>query len=68
MVTVNMRHKKQNVKKRTIGLNIPTYQKLEAYKARRIGETGKLNITFDDSVNELLDLATPALSKNSKRG
>lgn len=54
---INMKeHSSVGKKKRTIVLKIETYERLERYKAKLIGERGTSKITFDDVINQLLNM------------
>lgn len=50
-----MAKKRENVTKRNINLDIKTYERLEKYKVKLIGEKGDSRITFDNVINNLLD-------------
>jgi len=41
---------------RNVVLRAETYERLDRYKAKLIGEKGTANISFDDVINTLLDL------------
>jgi hypothetical protein len=45
---------RKDVQKRNVVLKIETYERLEKYKAKLIGEKGDVRLTFDDIINELL--------------
>jgi len=47
--------KRKNVKKRNVALKSETYQRLETYKIKLMGEKGDSRLTFDDVINDLLD-------------
>jgi hypothetical protein len=49
---------RKDVQKRNVVLKIETYEKLEKYKAKLIGEKGDSRLTFDDVINELVAKAT----------
>jgi len=48
-------HISVGIKTRSIVLKIETYNMLERYKAKLIGERGTPKITFDDVINHLLN-------------
>jgi hypothetical protein len=45
---------RKDVPKRNVVLKIETYERLEKYKVKLIGEKGDSRLTFDDIINELL--------------
>jgi len=49
------RQRKDNTQYRNIRLTIETYEKLDKYKIKLIGEKGDSRVTFDDAINILLD-------------
>jgi hypothetical protein len=49
---------RKNVQKRNVVLKIETYEKLEKYKVKLIGERGDSRLTFDDVINDLITKAT----------
>lgn len=49
---------RKDVQKRNVVLKIETYERLEKYKIKLIGETGDSRLTFDDTINDLIDKAT----------
>lgn len=55
-ILTNMQ-KRKDVQKRNVVLKIETYERLEKYKAKLIGEKGDSRLTFDDAINELIDKA-----------
>jgi hypothetical protein len=46
---------RKKVQKRNVVLKIETYEKLERYKAKLIGEKSDSTLTFDDAINDLID-------------
>jgi len=40
---------------RNIALKSETYERLDKYKVKLMGELGTANVTFDDVINSLLD-------------
>jgi len=53
---VNMaRARDENKTSRNIALKSETYERLDKYKVKLMGEMGTTNVTFDDLINSLLD-------------
>lgn len=50
-----MQKKKKTVRKRNVVLRIDTYQRLDKYKIKLMGEKGDSSLSFDDVINTLLD-------------
>lgn len=46
---------KKKVRKRNVVLRIDTYERLEKYKIKLIGEKGDSRLTYDEVINNLLD-------------
>lgn len=46
---------RKDVKKRNVALKIETYDRLEKYKIRLMGEKEDSRLTFDDVITFLLD-------------
>ena len=49
------RIKDDRKKSRNVVLKLETYERLERYKVKLIGERKTSSITFDDAINELLN-------------
>jgi hypothetical protein len=45
----------KEIKKRNVVLKIETYDRLEKYKVKLISKKGDSKLTFDDTINDLLD-------------
>ena len=48
---------RKEVAKRNIALKIETYERLEKYKIKLMGEKGNSRLTFNDVINALIDKA-----------
>jgi len=49
------RARDENKTSRNIALKSETYERLDKYKVKLMGEMGTTNVTFDDLINSLLD-------------
>jgi len=58
--------KRKAVNTRNVVLKIETYNRLDKYKIKLIGEKGDSKLIFDDVINELLDKEY-AKSSNAKK-
>jgi hypothetical protein len=57
---VNMaRSRDENKTSRNIVLKSETYERLDKYKVKLMGERGTTNVSFDDTINSLLDCLGP---------
>jgi predicted CopG family antitoxin len=53
---INMaRARDESKTSRNIALKLETYERLDKYKARLMGEKGTTNVSFDDVIISLLD-------------
>jgi hypothetical protein len=53
---INMaRSRDENKTSRNIVLKSETYERLDKYKVKLIGERKTSNVTYDDAINELLE-------------
>ena len=49
------RARDENKTSRNIALKVETYERLDKYKVKLMGEMGTTDVTFDDVINSLLD-------------
>jgi hypothetical protein len=53
---INMgRARSENRTSRNVVLKSETYERLDKYKVKLMGERNKSNVTYDDVINELLE-------------
>jgi len=57
------RARDENKTSRNIVLKSETYERLDKYKVKLMGNLGTTNVSFDDTINALLD----AISTSSKK-
>jgi hypothetical protein len=50
-----VRQKDETKSTRNVVLKVETYERLDRYKAKLIGERKTSGVTYDDAINELLE-------------
>jgi len=61
------RARDENKTSRNVVLKSETYERLDKYKVKLMGEKGTTNVSFDDAINSLLDFLGTGTKKSTSK-